>query len=106
MLSLAWRSSDSHYEAPARAALGRDHVEDAPAGRRRTDDHVRSEHASACLRQRNPDQPRGEPRLLGGLLEQRLRLLEFIMKSVSGWVERKLLDLLNSQESSICCIPR
>ncbi len=85
MLSLSWRSGDSHYEAPSSAALGRDNVEDAPAGRCRTNDRVRSEHARACLRQRNPDQPCGEPRLLGGLLEQRLELLEFIMRIV-GWV--------------------
>src|SRR6266404_7475934 len=85
MLSLSWRSGDSHYEAPSGAALGRDNVEDAPAGRCRTNDRVRSEHARACLRQRNPDQPCGEPRLLGGLLEQRLGLLEFIMRIV-GWV--------------------
>ena len=106
MLSLAGGSGDAYHEEPPGTAIGRSHVENAPTGGRRTDDCVRGEHASPCLRQRGPDQSGGEPRLLGGLHERRLRLLRSFLKETSvgpPWltdheVELMLIHALHSGE--------
>jgi NAD(P)-dependent dehydrogenase (short-subunit alcohol dehydrogenase family) len=84
MLPFARRSGDSNYEDAPGAALGRSHVEDAPAGRPRAYDRVRGEPASPCLRQRDPDQSRGESYLLGYLVERGFGFIWISVKNFGG----------------------